>query len=126
MARKALFVLHFTLFQFCFLIRKFDFAFEPYDDTQGRNRAEIILLCVLEIVMISSFVFVSDESGDTKAKERIETFILILIWMREMYLPKEYISIHLIKEFINISSLIEDINDRIIEDIVSDLIQFTY
>eukprot|EP01156_Anaeramoeba_ignava_P010784 Anaeramoba_ignava/a480793_53.p1 GENE.a480793_53~~a480793_53.p1 ORF type:complete len:917 (+),score=259.65 a480793_53:298-3048(+) len=92
MARKALFVFALLYFNFAsdlqirllilvlLIAIILQVAFEPYD-TQGRNRAEMILLCVLEIVMISSFVFVSDESGDTKAKERIETFVLILIWM---------------------------------------------
>ncbi|KAJ5070516.1 claret isoform a [Anaeramoeba ignava] len=41
------------------------------------------------------------------------------IQKKEMYLPKELISIQKSKEFINISSLIEDTNDRIIQDIVS-------
>ncbi|KAJ5073141.1 insulin-like growth factor binding proteinn-terminal [Anaeramoeba ignava] len=92
MARKAIFV--FVLLYFNFIadlqIRLLilillvaiilQAVFEPYD-TKGRNRTELILLSVLEIVMLSSFVFRSNESGDSETKEIVEFIVLILIWI---------------------------------------------
>ncbi|KAJ5068582.1 g protein-coupled receptor-related [Anaeramoeba ignava] len=92
MARKLLFVFTLLYFNFAtdFQIRlliivllvaiTLQAAFEPYD-TKSRNRAEMALLCILEVVMLSSFVFVSDEDNSTKTKNIIENIIIAFIWI---------------------------------------------
>ncbi|KAJ5069224.1 btk-binding protein-related [Anaeramoeba ignava] len=99
------------------ITKPIQFKFENENENENENEKQIKQI---SSGFFSTIFLFKNGKAIEYSKQNPEKIQIENIQKKEMYLPKEKILIqNNPKEFINISSLIEDTNDRIIEDIAS-------